>query len=397
MADEVPVEVALEQTQGFRWAAVPPTRGQGAGDVQATERVHRDAAPAAEPPLGALGNFTGVFQGRGLNTIFRPQNFAKSPTDLPVPGVGIDDNILELNLTEETLSFSAPLGSIPNRGMVNKDIFLNGVPYLQTINDISDPSQPVGIHFEPGVWLRVPTTDAPKENASLVRMASIPHGTTITAQGRSATDPGAPTFKKIDITPFAVGDPTARIRFDSQTASKPKTFRLPQDLTHFITAGTITQAILDNPNLVLKNRIAKQTITETTAIDIATKPKSPLFGGGTDNIAFLLGDATGGSPNADAVEMTATFWIETVSEKITVPPCTPTAPATVVGSSAAGAPVPTFRVTPSHDITSNTSLTVTWTQIQYSQTVLLNFNRLSWPHVSVATLVPKDPIPVNMP
>ena len=33
-------------------------------------------------------------------------------------------------------------------------------------------------------------------------------------------------------------------------------------------------------------------------------------------------------------------------------------------------------------------------QIQYSQQVLLNFNGLSWPHVSVATLVPASPLPV---
>jgi hypothetical protein len=31
---------------------------------------------------------------------------------------------------------------------------------------------------------------------------------------------------------------------------------------------------------------------------------------------------------------------------------------------------------------------VTTTQIQYSQSVFLNFAGLTWPHVSVATLVP---------
>jgi hypothetical protein len=33
-------------------------------------------------------------------------------------------------------------------------------------------------------------------------------------------------------------------------------------------------------------------------------------------------------------------------------------------------------------------------QIQYSQQVLLNFNTLTWPHVSVATLVPSEPISI---
>jgi hypothetical protein len=48
---------------------------------------------------------------------------------LPVP---VSDNILELNLTSESLSFSPSLGAVPNRGSNPQgDIFLNGVPYLQ--------------------------------------------------------------------------------------------------------------------------------------------------------------------------------------------------------------------------------------------------------------------------
>jgi hypothetical protein len=71
----------------------------------------------------------------------------------------------------------------------------------------------------------------------------------------------------------------------------------------------------------------------------------PDVGGGTDNIAFLQGGPAG--PNAQAAQMTAIFWIEHV---------------------AASGHEPAFL------------------QLQYTQTVLLNFNRLSWPHVSVATL-----------
>ncbi len=40
------------------------------------------------------------------------------------------------------------------------------------------------------------------------------------------------------------------------------------------------------------------------------------------------------------------------------------------------------------------TLNVTGTQIQYTQTVNLNFAGLSWPHVSVATLAPADPITI---
>jgi hypothetical protein len=120
------------------------------------------AAPRLAPPtLGALAGLAGTFTGNGFNTIFRPQNPA-TPTPLPIP-VPTSDNVLELNLTSETLSFSPGLGSVPNRGSLQGDVFLNGVPYVQAINDVTNPGQSTGIHFEPGIWLIVPETTAPKE------------------------------------------------------------------------------------------------------------------------------------------------------------------------------------------------------------------------------------------
>jgi hypothetical protein len=384
MADTVPTEQVLEQTRGFRWGEVPPTR----------ERRLAVAAAEAEPDLGGIAGFTGTFSGNGLNTIFRPQDFAVTPTPLPNPATGPNDNILEINLTEETLSFSAPLGSIPNRGMVQGDAFLNGIPYLQTINDVSVPANPVGIHFEPGVWLSVPATTVPAEGATIVRMASIPHGTTIEAQGTSFTVAGGPRIDPVDITPFPIGNPAGAFKFPSQTAAQTDTFRLPQDLTSFIAAGTITQDILDNPNLILKNRAAAQNITSTTVNKISTNPQDPLFGGGTDNIAFLLGDNNATTPNADTVQMSAIFWIETVTEQITVPAYTAHKPVIVRGSTSAGNPVVRFSVTSKTPTAEPRTVDVSYTQIQYTQTVLLNFNRLTWPHVSVATLVPNKPVPV---
>jgi hypothetical protein len=239
MTDTVPTECVLERTRGFRWGQVPSVGP-------------RDGAVQPEPDLGAIASFTGTFKGTGFNTIFRPQDFAVTPTRLPNPAHGPDDNILELNLTEETLSFSPALGSIPNRGMVQGDVFLNGIPYLQAINDVSDPDQPVGIHLEPRVWLSVPPTTAPAEGATLVRMASIPHGATIEAQGTAFAVAGGPLIEPVDITPFQIGNPGAPVRFPSQDVKDTGTFRVPQDLTSSIADGTITQAILDNPNLIIK-------------------------------------------------------------------------------------------------------------------------------------------------
>ena len=192
--------------------------------------------------------------------------------------------------------------------------------------------------------------------------------------------------------------------FPSQQASNNATWRLPQDLTSFIAAGTITQPILDNPNSILQTRASSQNITSTTTFTVDTTrpapsdPGDPLFGGGTANIAFLLGDPTVQHPkaNANAAELTATFWIETVVEQITVPPMGANHPTTVQGSGAAGEPIAVFSVTSATAITAPTQVSVTYTQIQYSQIVLLNFNGLSWPHVSVATLIPNDPIPVAL-
>ena len=218
MTDTVPTESALERTRGFRWGQVPPTRTYRARTLvapaaaPAPATVAARAAPAA-PDLGPIAAFAGTFRGNGFNTIFRPQDFAVTPTPLPNPAHGPDDNILELNLTEETLSFSPALGSIPNRGMVQGDIFLNGIPYLQTVNDVSDPAQPIGIHFEPGVWLSVPPTTQPVEGPTLARMASIPHGTTIDAQGVSFTVAGGPVIAPVSITPFPVGNPAGPFRF----------------------------------------------------------------------------------------------------------------------------------------------------------------------------------------
>ena len=131
------------------------------------------------PPLGPLAAFAGTFRGNGFNTIFRPQNPA-TPTPLPIPQSG-SDNILELNLTEETMSFSSSLGAVPNRGSVQGDIFLNGVPYLQSVTDVTVPSQPTPIHLGPlycGLLLFCGQTDR-RARQAVTRMASIQHGTRI--------------------------------------------------------------------------------------------------------------------------------------------------------------------------------------------------------------------------
>jgi hypothetical protein len=54
-----------------------------------------------------------------------------------------------------------------------------------------------------------------------------------------------------------------------------------------------------------------------------------------------------------------------------------------------------FLVTPPTAVTQPRQLKVTSLQIQYSQKVIVNFNGILWPHVSVGTLIPDSLIPAS--
>lgn len=295
--------------------------------------------PVPANPLGPLADLPGTWIGNGFNQIWRPFNPKTT-----------SDRFLELNLTEEVLEFSKSVGTIPNRGLLQPDIELAGIHYLQQIKDTSTGK---GIHVEPGFWVTIPVTTNPAEQTTVVRMASIPHGTTVNAQGTAATVAGGPAIAPVSIRPFPIGGPlpvntaVAFPPFNEANLAVASTFRFPNPIP-----PGINQGMVNNPNSVLTAAIVGQTITQTTVLIIDTRapavpppPAAPNTGGGTDNIAFLQGGAAG--PNAVAAQMRAVFWIEHV---------------------AAGDYGPAVL------------------QLQYTQTVLLNFNGLSWPHVSVATL-----------
>jgi hypothetical protein len=277
--------------------------------------------PEVASPLGPLANLVGKWAGRGFNMIWRPDHASGQ------------DHFLELNVTSEQLEFSPISGSIPNRGLLQPDINMFGLTYLQ---QISDANLKAGLHIEPGLWLAIPATSNPSEHPTVARLASIPHGTAIVAQGTASTSAGAPTIPNTSIRPFTIGQPLSGIEFPEETLATPSSFR---------TSGTgltgVTQAMVSNPNTVLQAAIAHQHITETTTLHVTTNDV-PVLGGGTANTAFLKGAAAG--PNAVSVSVNATFWLETLEG------------------------TPAVR------------------QLQYAQTVLLNFNGLSWPHITVGTL-----------
>lgn len=209
-----------------------------------------DGAPAltnAEFPLNLLENKT--FAGTGYNTIWRPRS--NDPIKPVVAGSG--DDVLELNLTAETMAFSKSLGDVPNRGVTDqKDLTLKGISYVQRVGAFENPDtgsndspNPVGIHFEPGLFMFVPQSDNnPKgQPATINRMASVPHGTTVNAQGvapSSTQRAGKPNLDKDveSIIPFDIKAPnTSRagfphLDFDSKDQGSQDN-RLPTPLSKF--------------------------------------------------------------------------------------------------------------------------------------------------------------------
>jgi hypothetical protein len=288
-----------------------------------------------------LAILAGTWKGTGFNQIWRP--FQGGPLN--------QDRFLELNQTLETLQFEEIPGDIPNRGLLQTDINLHGLTYLQQVQDatvLGSNGAPAGIHVEPGIWVAVPPTTNPQDPTTVSRLANIPHGTSLVAQG-TAQPPtnGPPTIGPVSIAPFRAGTPPppettiAGPLFPERDLSQPSQFRsAPGDIPN------VTQQMVDDPNTVLRLGLVGKTVSSFVTLTISTvAPNPPTSGGGTSNIAFLQGAA--GGPNAVAAQMDAIFWIETLQE-----------------------PDGTIKQ-----------------QLQYSQKVLLNFNSLSWPHVSVATLI----------
>lgn len=290
---------------------------------------------AAQDPLGPLAKLRGTWKGAGFNQVWRPfDGLQQNPPQ---------DRFLELNETEEVLQFVEIDGDIPNRGLLQVDINLHGLTYLQRISDVNalTNGKPTGIHIEPGIWITIPQTTNPQDPPTVARLANIPHGTSLVSQGTAKAGTVPLSFPATDIFPFPIGNPNSPIKtFPEQDLSTPSIFRTPAtDIPH------ITQQIVNNPNLVLAAGLTGKTIKSVTQLTISTADLNPpASGGGTSNISFLAGTA---APNAQAAQMDATFWISDFVD-------------------AQGKP---------------------GQLLQYSQRVLLNFNTLSWPHVSVATLV----------
>jgi hypothetical protein len=296
-------------------------------------------------PLAALvgdGDQPGTWVGHGFNAIWRPHLNSSG-----------QDRFLALNLTDDKIVFTRINGKIPNRGLAMHDINMFGVTYMQQINVAGHPDQ--GLHIEPGIWAHVPHTTDPAEPPTVVRMASIPHGTSILAQGIAKDAKGGPqNIPDNNILPFFFGsNPPANTAFQ-QVAQTFTELDLSID-TKFRTkplASGIDEAVLKNPNKIIQDALAKslqgsETMKRRTFLHVSTTNSVIKGGGGTANTAFLATSHTPPHGNAKATRVEAIFWIETIT-----------------GSGGKET-----------------------LQLQYTQLVMLDFNDIHWPHVTVGTLV----------
>lgn len=341
--------------------------------------------------LGPLAFLAGSWRGPGFNAIWRPHNQKSDPVG------NATKRFLELNLTDDSFHFQVIPGVVPNRGLdPQKDLGLYGLHYLQRVSD-ADPapspsvhphgySQTAGqaLHIEPGLFMLVPaskqtnTGDPPVpivNKKSVVRMGSIPHGTTVLMQGPS------PDSKPKD------GKPD--IALDTLVPPSLSSGPFPEHFQHFV----------DDPNSVLRHAIKDQDILGHIEIHLTTDTLSadgkPTEGIGSlyetvSNIPFL-GVATrtpppAGSPapsafqaapipNAFVYSASATFWIEWVRNP-------------------GGPPIP-LHEGPGRPSGAIVELEPFWEhsthlQLQYSQLVILIFNGVLWPHVTVATMKLSD-------
>jgi hypothetical protein len=302
---------------------------------------------------------------------------------------------------------------------------------------ISDAITGGALHIEPGIWVTQPPTAepllSPPEGGQLItRMANIPHGNSLLAQGIATPFDGPPTispganpisggnpafsvFPSFNTTAidlqgpgllapgvplgapiFAAGTSEAQskpgggfVQYTLSNPFSPTNTRTPLGNVPPILPPAITQELLNDPVTLLQQTIQEQiaqgysfsgvALNISTSAQIAffntpvisgsplpgtTPVNLPQAGGGTENLAFLLGPSLGPNPpnNAFTALFYATFWLE----KLTHPT------------------LPSFM------------------QLQYAQMTMLNFPALllgrptasppvpppnfSWPHVQVATL-----------
>ncbi len=278
--------------------------------------------------LGALKELPGVWEGTGFSLIARPHFGGEDPNGL----------FLQLNWLQESLEIRTIGSPVFNRGSGQGDIAIYGVTYMHRVTDGVTGG---ALHIEPGMWLNIPATTDPKAEASIARLGTIPHGNAFCTVGfvQHAVYDRIPEIPPANVIPYDIGaqPPAAGAAnpFSQYDLSQPSAFRsdpLPPGLT---------QAMVNDPNQVLRDTLARQVNDEGKTLNWITRLiTNTQSAAGIGNIPFI-------TANANTVSLESVFAIESVSE-------------------------------PSGE---------EFLQLQYSQTALLNYRGKTYPHITVGTLI----------
>lgn len=243
-----------------------------------------------------------------------------------------DGFFLQLNLLRETIDFQTIGSPVMNRGSKQEDIALFGVTYLHRVTDSITGS---ALHIETGSWLVIPPTTEPKADTSIARLSTIPHGNSVCAIGflEYVVPTGPIEIPPTNTVPYPIGGqaPPAGTKNPFQTYD----LGLDSPYRNSPVPPGITQAMIDDPITLLRDALAGQKVKHITRLIVST-----TMGGGIGNIPFI-------THNADVTSLDSVFAIERIEGP----------------------------------------LGVDFMQLQYVQTALLDFRGMSFPHVTVGTLV----------
>lgn len=301
-----------------------------------------EVARAYDPDLGPLDQLPGTWVGKGTGW---------NAIALPFAGPGPADYRLLLNQYDETLIFSLVDKGVPNRGLsrdhqLQRDQFLVALDYEQAVKQIAvvdDPASTVrgavgaAIHHEPGLFLNMLNETG---GFDVARLATIPHGDSVLALGKSSRHPGAPDIPAVNGLPVGVRQD---VENNPYLAPYKRFHAAPFKGTVAFPGFPGFDPVEPEKLLLLANQGVNITKTITLELD------STLATGGVHNIPFVVREA-------NAVSMKSTFWISEVA-------------------TAAPGAQPVLR-------------------LQYLQIVMLDFfgrrdglpDLIGWPHVSINTL-----------
>jgi len=309
--------------------------------VRTIEKPEKDDAE-----LGPLKRLPGVWRstGRGWNMIALP--FATAPSPL--------NYRLLLNQYDEELEFTLVDKAVPNRGIrangattVEADQFLVTLDYQQQITQVAAEDFPksgkagaagLAIHHEPGLWLHM--TNEVTDNLDIARLATIPHGDSVLALGKSGESNGVSTIPAINGLPVGV---TQDINANPYLAPYKNFHDNP--FKGNVTAPGFPGFDPTVPHKLLELANNNVSVVKTTTLTVDTTNPT----GGIVNIPFVV-------KQANAASMKSTFWIQELADK---------------------------------DCDGEPKL-----RLQYAQVVLLDFfprrdglpGPIRWPHVSINTL-----------